>query len=223
MLTLTRQAAGAAAAGLLITGSSAGAAVLYDNGPLNGTIVSYEISNGVAVSDSFTLASSSIITGIDFGAWTLTGATVSTVDWGITETPNSFTGFIASGTMVNVTTDGPPTANSATTDTSVDSFSTGAVALGAGVYYLVLQNAVASDGGPVGWDDNNGPSTAFSSWINGSIKDFIGPGSNSESFQVLGSPSGGAVPEPASWVLMLVGLGGIGATVRRARGALVPA
>ncbi|HLZ83367.1 MAG TPA: hypothetical protein VKQ54_07340, partial [Caulobacteraceae bacterium] len=61
-----------AAIGLLAGASSASAAVLYDNGALNGTIGSWNIGGAGGfggVSDSFTLGEASTITGVNFGVW----------------------------------------------------------------------------------------------------------------------------------------------------------
>ena len=59
----------------------ASAAVLYDNGPINGTNDAWKISADGAVSDSFTLSQDSVVTGASFGVWT-TNNTVLSVSWG---------------------------------------------------------------------------------------------------------------------------------------------
>jgi hypothetical protein len=72
----------------------ASAAVLYDNGPINGTISGYAITDGYAVSNSFTLSQDSIVTGVNFGAWVLQSASLTAsltaVDWAITTIPSSY-------------------------------------------------------------------------------------------------------------------------------------
>jgi hypothetical protein len=81
-----------------------------------------------------------------------------------------------------------------------DSFSTGSIALGAGTYYLVLQNA-ANTGSEVDfWTENDGPSSA-------SIGGIVNEGIGSESFQILGVS---AVPEPSTWAMMILGFCGLG-------------
>jgi hypothetical protein len=57
---------------------------------------------------------------------------------------------------------------------------------------------------------------------NGYLKHFTAVGDGQFSTD-LSSGGGGGVPEPATWALMLVGVGGIGATVRRRRSALASA
>lgn len=216
MFTILRHSAVAlAAAGLLVGASWAEATVLYNNGALNGTINAFNIGGAggsYAISDFFTLGSASTIGGVDFGAWTVPGDTVSTVDWGITPTYGSFSGFIAGGTATVI--NGIATVNGSGWATSVDSFSTGPIKLAAGIYYLVLQNAVATNDDPVNWDETDGPSSAVSNVL-GNLQNYDRPGTTgSESFQIFGA-HGDATPEPAAWVMMLVGFAGLGAALRR--------
>jgi hypothetical protein len=218
MSTLLRYSAGAfAAAGLVVGASSSPAAVLYDNGAVNGTIGAFTIGgNGgyAAVSDSFILNVASIITGIDFGVWTYPGDTVSTVDWGISSTLVPSGGFLASGTAsVSVLSSA---VSGAGWPISTDSIQTGSISLAAGTYYLVLQNAVASNGDPVYWDATNGLSQAWSSVYSYLVNSFGQGTSGSESFEVEGSSSS-STPEPGSWALMLLGFGGLGLALRGAR------
>jgi hypothetical protein len=220
MFTILRHSAVAiAAAGLLASPSWAAAAVLYDNGALNGTLGAFTIGGDGGtdgVSNSFMLKAASTITGADFGVWTYPGDTVSTVDWGITTTANSFDGFLYGGTATVVS--GATTLNPSGWPIGVDSISTGPVKLAAGVvYYLVLQNAVVANGDPVYWDESDGPSAASSSVL-GNLQGYNRPNTTgSESFQILGPSGGNQVPEPAAWSLILVGFAGLGATLRGAR------
>jgi hypothetical protein len=199
----------------------AGAAVLYDNGPLNGEIAGFAIGGGggdYQVADSFVLTTTSVIDSISFGAWVAPDETISTLSWGITTVPDSFSGFIRHG--VATVANGQPQTNSLGWSVSEDSFSLGSIHLPAGVYYLVLQNAVANyQGAPtadaVYWDENNGLSAAWSNII-GSLANYSqAHTSGSESFTIYGATSS-ETPEPASWALMLVGFGGLGMALRGA-------
>src|SRR5664280_793650 len=127
-----------AIAGLALFGLSqqASAAVLYDNGTINGTIGAYAISNGFAVSDSFTLSQASTVTGVSFGAWNYLDVTMASVDWGIATASGIYTDT-ATATVTSVLTGGRGYGD---LPLSIDSFSTGSVSLAAGTYYLVLQN-----------------------------------------------------------------------------------
>jgi hypothetical protein len=183
------------------------AAVLYDNGANTATSGGYyngwNISQGFAVSDSFTLSQASVVTSINFGIleWP-GGGDITALDFGITTTPNSFP---ISG-HASVTT-GPQTGTGEDYwILRTDNFSTGSISLGPGTYYLVLQNAVNTSTQPDFWTENDGSPTAYHSEL-GSI--------GSESFQILGMTA--AVPEPSTWAMMILGFFGIGSVAYRKR------
>lgn len=214
-----RSAAIATAAALAF--SSAKADVVYDNGPINGTINATGISSSQAIGNTFTLAASATITSISFGTWVDAGYSLDSVEWGIADTY----GVLPSFKMAAVTTGnvlgiyGTPYGQLEVREAT---FVTGGTALSAGSYYLWLRNALGSGPNSGGlWDVNNGSSLAYFS-----VNDvFIGPvtgvgGSGktgSNSFRLI---SGGAVPEPGTWLLLLGGFGIAGAQCRRrTRGA----
>ena len=58
--------------------------VLYENGPLNGTVDAWTINYGYFVSDTFTLTGNASVGGFDFYTWTFPGDKPLTVDWSIT-------------------------------------------------------------------------------------------------------------------------------------------
>jgi hypothetical protein len=189
--------------------ASASAAVLYDNGPINGTIDAFTLNFSYALADSFTLSKTSTVTGVNFGVWAFPGDTMSSIDWGITSTPNSFP---VDGTAS--VSNSPAGSNGFGYSLLEESFSTGSVVLGPGTYYLALQNAAVSNGDPIYWDQNDGPSVAWHNTL-GYLSDGgcgglnqSGQGTCSESFQILGTTS--AVPLPAALPLFAGGLGGIG-------------
>jgi hypothetical protein len=67
------------------------AQVLYENGPINGTVDGWAIVSGYLcclVTDSFALAADSTVTGFQFGAWEFPGDTMTSVDWSITSQGN---------------------------------------------------------------------------------------------------------------------------------------
>jgi hypothetical protein len=202
--------AAAVSALALVAAASAQASVLYDDGPIDGTLSAWTINFGFAVSDSFTLSQTSTVTGVNFGSWNNGGDHIKSVDWAITATPGAYP---VSGTAA--VSDTAAGSSSFGYDLAWNSFSTGGVTLGAGTYYLVLQNAVTKESGPVYWDINNGPSTAFESYY-GPVKDVLFSGSNANSFQIVGETAGG-VPEPAAWSLMILGTGFAGAGLRSRR------
>src|SRR6266704_36617 len=77
-----------ALAALLIVAMPAIAAVLYDDGPVNGTQFGWTINFGFAVGDSFPLGSPSTVTGVTFDSLTFEGDTISQVDWEIASLPD---------------------------------------------------------------------------------------------------------------------------------------
>jgi len=167
---------------------------LYDNGPINGTIQGWVINNGYAVTDSFTLASDSTVTGVNLGTWVYSGDLPLSVDW-IISTSNAFDGStaLASGTAADLAN--AFQGGNFCCGVYLSSFSTGDVHLSAGIYWLLLQNAVTAQGSLMGWDENDGASLAYQ---NGSQL-------GSESFQILGT-TGTATPEPSSLALFGSGM-----------------
>src|SRR5580693_1638822 len=86
---------------LLAMAAVPASADLYFNDPINGTLGGYSICCSWAVSDSFVLSSASTLTGVDFGAWTAVGDSVTSVQWSIGTTP----GDSSLGNGVATTTD----------------------------------------------------------------------------------------------------------------------
>src|SRR5208337_2028805 len=64
--------------------ASSSAQVLYDDGPINGTVDAYTINFGYVVSDTITLAQRATVGGFDLGVWEFPGDLALTVDWSIT-------------------------------------------------------------------------------------------------------------------------------------------
>src|ERR1700722_12362915 len=166
------------AALLFLSTIPASADVLYDNGgntaTSSGSFDGFNISQGLAISDSFTLTQASIITGVNFGILQspFGGGDITALSFGITSTPNSYpvTG------NASVTTGAQTGTGEDFWILRTDSFSTGNIALGPGTYYLVLQNAVNTGSQVDFWTENDGPSTA-------SIGGIVNEGIGSESFQ----------------------------------------
>jgi hypothetical protein len=213
--------------GLLAIAVVPASADIYSNGPVNGTIGGYFIDLGYSVSDSFVLSSAGTVTSVDFGAWTLQGYTFTSVQWSVGTAPgdNSLGSGVAATTdtffRTDFFSDGSFTVDS-------DRFSTGSISLGAGTYYLTLQNAGTNEisglVSEVGWDVNNGPSAAFQNAADcppppaaaycsvapGSPahNNAYGAGTNSESFDIRGTTTA-VTPEPGSYAALILGFGGV--------------
>lgn len=183
------------------------AQVAYTNGPILGTSDGRTVNFGYAVTDSFTLAQATTIVGFDFGAWTFPGDVGTQVDYGFSNSAD----FAITGTASLTAGAVIPGDGWGSYDVRSYSASITPVTLAAGTYWFSLQNAVTANGNPIYWDVNNGPSSAFQSGV-GAV--------GSESF-TLYSNANGAVPEPASWALMLGGFGLVGGAMRSRRKAAV--
>lgn len=167
--------------------------LVYDNGPVNGTIDGWTISSGYSVSNSFVVASDSTLTSASVGllaggnplslSWSI-GTTVfgSEVSSGVSSLSNSNLGISLFGFLVYEST-----------------FSLSG-AVGIGTYYLTLSDASASGGGEVFWDQNDGPSTTQIAFAG----DPLTPPDGSQSFKLYGV-SGVSVPDSAATLALLGG------------------
>jgi len=194
---------------LILATSSAEAQIAYTNGGIDGTISGWTINSGYALTNSFTLSSTTTITGFTFGGWTFAGDTITSVDWGI----SSSVDYAISGTASLAKGSGGT--NGFGYDVYEYGSSIAPLTLAAGTYYFGLQNAGTSQGNLAFWDVNNGPSVAFENQI-GNVNGYLVPGTNSAAFTLLS----GSVPEPASWALMLGGFGLVGGAMRRRRASV---
>jgi len=176
---------------------------LYTNGPSSYSIAGKPISSGWFLMDSFTISQNSTVTSMNFVVWLNPGDTLSSVDWlimtspfggtnegsGTTSTTNSFIGIDGMYDYFDIYKE-----SSSIPDLSLD----------AGTYWLQFQNAAATNGHIVYWDENDGPSSAY-------LDNYaIG----SESFQILGYEES-PVPEPSSFLLLGSGLAGLAGLIKR--------
>ena len=207
-----------AASFLLSTPASAG--VLYDNGLISGQtgIGSWSISYGNIMSDSFTLTGTSTLTGVNLGIWIVPGDTPASLEWRITDSvPDPALGVI--GATASLTSSLWCSAGSSGCAPSADIYASGfslpGVVLGPGTYYLTLDYGLGAGYNSLYWDINNGPSVAFRNGAN--VANYLDayPGSNSDSFQILGVGPSSMAPEPANTAIFLSGLALVAGLARR--------
>jgi hypothetical protein len=192
---------------LLVVAPSFADAVLYDNGPINGKVNSWTITNPFSVADSFTLTSASTIGSFSAGLWVLPGDTAKSLSWAITTGAPDFNGgtvlFSGSGNLNNVSLGAANYGYNLYTST----LSGLNVSLAAGTYYLELFNTSSALGGQVGWDWNYGASTAF-------VNVFGSTQLSSESFTIYGTTAA-TTPEPGTMLIFGTGVLGLLGAVRR--------
>jgi len=196
-----------------LTPASAG--TIYDNGPANGNVDAWTINYGYSISNSFSLGPLQhpwTLQGFEFVVWLLPGDTMSSVDWAVTSAPFGGTTLV-SGT--DTVTQSNLATNTYGYNLAQETFTIPDFPLITGTYWFQLQNAVASNGDPVYWDQNDGPSQAFDSVMGdlsvaGPPAPCTGNCTYSESFDVLGH-----APEPAGFALMGTGLVALAALLRR--------
>jgi hypothetical protein len=195
----------AAAALALGAAGAAQASVIYTNGPINGSKSAFTIDYASAVEDSFTVTSTTTITGVQFGAWVWAGDQPTSVDWGIESSPT----FVVQGTASLSSTLVAGGIWGGAYDVYQSTFSIPSMTLTPGTYWLALQNGGTAKGQPLLWDVNDGPSAAVQN-LDGAI--------GSESFSLLGG-----VPEPSTWAMLILGVAMVGFAVRRQREGLTVA
>ncbi len=197
----------------LVIALPAWAGTVYENGPINGTLSSADISYGMqfTASDSFTVSGGgAIVSGLTFGAWLRSGDTLTLVDVAIMSLSNGGTTYYSNPltfTQSNCFT------NQVGQSVCQESVAFAGPTLADGTYWLSLSDALTKEAGGVGWDQNNGvgcmspgcPSQAFDQAQN-SI--------SSSSFAILGGLSR-PTPEPGSVTLFATGVAGLIAALRR--------
>jgi hypothetical protein len=190
------------------------AQTVYNNGAINGNTDAWTVNFGFVVSDTFSLANTTTITGGSFGMWLFSGDTLTSAELSITSGENSGTSYFDQ--TVNFT-QGSCVANQYGYNVCQENTTFNGPTLNAGSYWLNLQNASVPSGDPVYWDENSGASQASENSV-GSIP--------SEAFTVLGSSTstttttsttstGTSVPEPSSIMLFGSGILGLAGVLRR--------
>jgi PEP-CTERM motif len=189
---------------------------VYDNGPVNGEVDAWTINFGFAVSDTFH-SSFATLTGLDFWAWLQPGDTATSVEVAI-GTTGYFSNDVFDGT-VSLTQ-----SNCFSNNFGLDVCNEHAnflglnLALGAGNYFLTLENATTVEGQPMYWDENSGVGCMSNGCPSSAQENTLGT-IPSEAFtlsqQESTTTSGTSTPEPSSILLFGSGILGLAGVVRR--------
>ncbi len=147
--------------GLALSAGAGNATVLYSNGTVNGTVSAWNISGSFAAANTFDLASSVALEGVDFGAWNTPGETTTSVTWAILDGIPGLGTVLFSGTAP--VTSSYIFTNGENYDINFDSFVLPGVSLAAGTYWLELGGAAATNNTSTYWDITGGLSDAWDS------------------------------------------------------------
>ncbi|WP_426173188.1 PEP-CTERM sorting domain-containing protein [Massilia sp. TWR1-2-2] len=197
----------------LVIAVSASAAIIYENGSLNGTYLAQSISPPQTVSNSFTISSATQVTGVTLGLWTLRGTLPATLDYSFGT--SAFAADLPGGStlLTNVFA-----FNNGQFDVYLSSFAVN-LTVGAGEYWLTLGNGRNNANAEIFWDTN------FDGLSRAQYRNDVdaGPLENSQYFQLTGGaatdpgpgPNPQPVPEPGSLMLSAAGMIGVAASRRR--------
>ena len=194
---------------LAVVPAAAQDGVLWDNGPINGTVDAWTVNFGFVVSDTFTIgAGGATVTGMSFGAWLFPGDQINTGEVEITSSEFGGTTYFDSFVTFNIT---DCNTNQLGYNVCTETANFGPISLNAGTYWVSLQN-FEDVGDPLYWDENGGPSQASQNSL-GTIP--------SESFTMYGTANGttttttGTTPEPGNLLLFGSGIVGVVSMLRR--------
>ena len=203
---------------LALVAIPAAAQVLYDDGPINGTVDAWTINFGFVLADSFALLNA--FGGFNFGVWEYPGDVLSSVDWLITSEPVGGTVY-GSGTasgknltdqFLSVNRYGYDIDKITVTGLNVPNQS------GKG-YWLNLENASVPSGDPVYWDENSGIGCTGDDGKGGGCPSEASGGGvgtdPAEAFDINGTGGTGTTPEPDSIVFFGSGIIGLAGVLRR--------
>lgn len=206
------------AAALSAFATASTAAVLFQRGPGGYNINAHLVNGANYTADSFTLTQASQIEGFTVPIWIRAGTLVN-LDWAfLSGTPaDPATQVLASTLDVTPATSSQiqPAASvglNGTYRVFAQSYTVSPFVLQAGTYFLRLSGATSSNGDAVFWDQANTTPTGVTGSLLGGTPSPI-PG---RTFQILGFAAPAmAVPEPATWTMMITGFGLAGTALRR--------
>ena len=184
--------------------------ILYNNGGIDDDVDAWTINFGFVVSNTFTLASNSTLTGFHFNAWLFPNDVLQSAEVSITSDEFGGTTYFDQNLAF---TQSQCVQNAYGYNVCLESSSFNGPNLDAGTYWVNLQNAAVNTGDPVYWDENSGEGCTSPGCPSQASENSVGT-IPSESFTILGNTgttsTTGTVPEPST--LLLLASGGIGIT-----------
>ena|SRR5579863_604402 len=197
---------------LCVAPVAAGAQVLVNNGPINGTTDAWTINFGFVVSDSFSIGFASTTTALAFGAWVTPGDTLESAEVSITS--SEFGGTTYFDNVVTFTQNGCSGNQYGFNVCTETSSFLGLINLAAGSYWLNLQNATTAEGNPIYWDENSGPSSASENAV-GTIPSEAFTLWAGETTTTTTTTTTGTTPEPSTIMLLGSGVLALAGVLRR--------
>jgi PEP-CTERM motif len=195
---------------LALLAAPAMADVVYENGPVNGTVDAWNISNGYVVSNSYICNTCLWFLEIAFWVWLLPGDTLTSVEASITSEENGGTVYVDG--VLNTTLSNCFSNQYGYNVCEATAYEGQSHLVGA-AGWLNLQNAQTPNGDPVYWDENSGFGCQSSGCPSSASESAIGT-IPSEAFTMSWDASG-TTPEPTSIMLFGSGVLGLAGALRR--------
>lgn len=192
-----------------LSASDAPVVFVISSGPDAGTAVSAVLSLTGSTTSAASLSGSTLTQGGIDGSFSITTTSPVTIGG------FSFSGNLLSGTFTGAEIVGPTNSSGAGTTSLQDSFTTGSdVTFTTDLLPFELQLGSSTSGNGFSF----GATSVSLLSLNGSSPDsFSGTFGGNFATTVSTGGGGSGVPEPASWALMLLGVGAIGGVMRRSR------
>lgn len=194
--------------------TSAGATVIWDNGPGNGTIGSIDITGGQpALYDSFYIPSPTALASLTFVAWVPVNTVLQTVAVDIWDAPGAGTHFVSIDTLLTQSNCATNASNMWVCQEAIDLTGV-APPFAAGTYWVGLSLANLAI---AGWDINDGVGCTSPGCPSQATDSPNGFPQKSSAFTVYGDVGQQPTPEPGSLMLLASGVGAAFASLRRRR------
>jgi len=186
---------------------------LYENGPVNGQIDTWQINNGFVTSDTIRCCRMSLtnnfnVDGLEFWAWLSPGDTATSVEMSVTSSENGGTIYFD---QVLSLTQSDCFLNHIGFDVCLETANISGASIGSGPYWINLFKGTTAKNGALYWDENSGVGCMSPGCPSMASQDGVGT-IPSEAFTLEGAPT---TPELSSIVLFGSGIFALGGVLRR--------